>query len=159
MHSISFFHTPCFCTGVCNQLPCNRCNTAQFSHSKVGHLGKVFSTSVSSRLLSIVTDGTADQTSKTLKLADGYSGGHRVLLRERSRHSNAEIWLRIFKKFEHCICAALYKVRCDPVQEGCDPGIDAWIAGLCTPKSKWYNTDQVETVVLGPHERSARVTL
>jgi hypothetical protein len=62
-------------------------------------------------------------------------------------------------RFQHCICAALYKVRCDPVQEGCDPGIDAWIARLCTPISKRYNTNQVETVALGPHERSARVTL
>jgi len=42
-------------------------------------------------LLSTVTDGTADHTSKTLKLANGYSEGHLVLLRERSKHLSAEI--------------------------------------------------------------------
>ena len=55
--------------------------------------------SVSSRLSSIVTDGTADHTSKTLKLSDGCSKGHLVLLGESSKHSYAEIWLQDLQKF------------------------------------------------------------
>jgi hypothetical protein len=69
------------------------CNTAQFRvTAKLVFLAKCSAqVGVVIVIEHCVTDGTADRTSETLKLADGYSEGHLVLLRERSKHLSAEI--------------------------------------------------------------------
>jgi hypothetical protein len=52
-----------------------------------------------------------------------------------------------------------YEVSCDPVQEGSHPGVDTRISRFRTPEAIWHNTNQVESLALGPHERPTRVTL
>jgi hypothetical protein len=157
VRSISFVHTPCFCTGQCNQLP------VDMQHSTVGVLGWLFSTSQCHRVFRALSQmALLIVLPKTLQLAGSYCKGHLVLLGGRTKRCLQRFGCRIGEDslhFQHCACAALYKVRCDPVQEGCDPGIDARIAWLCAPKSIRYDTDQVETVVLRPHKRSSRNTL
>lgn len=71
-------------------VPDATCNTAQFTvTAKLVFLAKCSAQVSVIRLSSTFTNGTADHASKTLKLADGYSEGHLVLLRERSKHVSA----------------------------------------------------------------------